>query len=198
MSKKIVFGLLIFTVVLMVPIIIVSLSNDEYTIKTEYGDRFIARYDSFEGESTVTYPDSSFYLYLNFRVSDDDFEGVKNTPELRVYRVKSDVVFNCGKGFERLSGDKIDNNAKVVETIKPVLFSSQAFFRQNIRYLLNSKSYCEEAKRIIKLVEDWDCSELSKYGLDSSKNNDKEYIEKYKQDAINALNDYEKQNNSHT
>ena len=198
MSKKIIVSLLILIAVLLMPILIVSLFNDEYTIKTEYGDRFNAKYDSFEGESTVTYPDSSFYLYLNFRVSDDDFVGINNTPELKVYRVKSDIVFNDGKVFERLSGDNIDNNAKVVETIKPVLFSSQAFFRQNIRYLLNSKSYCEEAKRIIKLVEDWDCSELSKYGLDSSKNNDKEYIEKYKQDAINALNDYEKQNNSHT
>ena len=169
-----------------------SMSDDNETIKTHYGDKFKVRrsYTFSETESTLYSTNSDMQIWVELGIYEDDFKGLAHTDDLTVYDVIGIVIFDNGEGFQELTIDNIDDNPDVAEVLKDNIMSEDGTFSWYLKLLLNSKQYRSEAKKIIDLVEKWDYDKLLEYGLDEeykltdeTENHIKERIYNYKRNA---------------
>lgn len=170
-----------------------SMSDDNETIKTEYGDKFKVRrgYTFSEVESDLYSTNSDMHIWIELGIYDDSFVGLAHTDDLTVYDVIGMVIFDDGDGFEELTEDNIDDNPDVAEVLKENIMSENGSFKSFLCLLLRSEKYQSEAKKIIDLVNDWDTKELVKYGLDETKNYEDWEKRSYMIDANTALREWE-------
>ncbi len=169
-----------------------SLSDDNETIKTEYGDKFKVRrsYTFSEVASDLYSTNSDMHIWIELGIYKDSFKGLAHTDDLTVYNVIGIVIFDDGGGFEELTEDNIDDNPDVAEVLKENIMSENGSFKSFLCLLLRSEKYQSEAKKIIDLVNDWDTKRLAEYGLDETKNYEDWKIN-YMVDANTALREWE-------
>ena len=165
-----------------------SMSDDNETIKTEYGDKFKVRrsYTFSEVASDLYSTNSDMHIWIELGIYKDSFKGLSHTDDLTVYNVIGIVIFDDGGGFEELTEDNIDDNPDVAEVLKENIMSENGSFKSFLCLLLRSEKYQSEAKKIIDLVNDWDTKRLAEYGLDETKNYEDWKIN-YMVDANTAL-----------
>ena len=169
-----------------------SMSDDNETIKTEYGDKFKVRrsYTFSEVASDLYSTNSDMHIWIELGIYKDSFKGLAHTDDLTVYNVIGIVIFDDGGGFEELTEDNIDDNPDVAEVLKDNIMSENGSFKSFLCLLLRSEKYQSEAKKIIDLVNDWDTKRLAEYGLDETKNYEDWKIN-YMVDANTALREWE-------
>ncbi|MBP1537858.1 MAG: hypothetical protein ILA17_08315 [Ruminococcus sp.] len=169
-----------------------SMSDDNETIKTEYGDKFKVRrsYTFSEVASDLYSTNSDMHIWIELGIYKDSFKGLAHTDDLTVYNVIGIVIFDDGGGFEELTEDNIDDNPDVAEVLKENIMSENGSFKSFLCLLLRSEKYQSEAKKIIDLVNDWDTKRLAEYGLDETKNYEDWKIN-YMVDANTALREWE-------
>lgn len=170
-----------------------SMSDDNETIKTEYGDKFKVRrsYTFSEVASDLYSTNSDMHIWVELGIYEDSFKGLAHTDDLTVYNVIGIVIFDDGGGFEELTEDNIDDNPDVAEVLKENIMSENGSFKSFLCLLLRSEKYQSEAKKIIDLVNDWDTKRLAEYGLDETKNYEDWEKRSYMIDANTALREWE-------
>ena len=170
-----------------------SMSDDNETIKTQYGDKFKVRrsYTFSEVASDLYSTNSDMHIWIELGIYKDSFKGLAHTDDLTVYNVIGIVIFDDGGGFEELTEDNIDDNPDVAEVLKENIMSENGSFKSFLCLLLRSEKYQSEAKKIIDLVNDWDTKELVKYGLDETKTCEDWRKTNYITDANTALKEWE-------
>lgn len=163
---------------------------NKYTIKTQYGDVFNVEYDDFKSKSIITSPDSKLYYTSSMdKIKKDDFIGLENTSGLKVYKVDGVAIFDDGEGFELLTNEKdVDSHPKAADVVLKHILSDSWFFQRNIKDFVNSRTYCEQGKKILELINSEDYSKLSDYGLTESTINDYQELNRIKQAAKVVLN----------
>ena len=188
LKKRIVISAtVVFLIVFLFPVWFVWVLGDvryTKTVKTEFGDKFKVTYDERKAESTVESTNSDMYIYVGDKIDKDDFVILYNTESLRVYSVESFVIFDYGDGFELFSDKNADDRSEVAEIVKDRLLSDHGFFKENIKNLLKSEKYHDEAQKVIQYIEHDDYDKLSAYGLSNDIKNDG-YTLKYIKIEIN-------------
>ena len=177
----------VFLIVFLFPVWFVWVLGDvryTKTVKTEFGDKFKVTYDERKAESTVESTNSDMYIYVGDKIDKDDFVILYNTESLRVYSVESFVIFDYGDGFELFSDKNADDRPEIAEIVKDRLLSDHGFFKENIKNLLKSEKYHDEAQKVIQYIEHDDYDKLSAYGLSNDIKNDG-YTLKYIKIEIN-------------
>ncbi len=173
-----------------------SMSDDNETIKTDYGDKFKVRrsYTFSEVASDLYSTNSDMHIWVELGIYDDSFKCLAHTDDLTIYDVIGFVIFDDGDGFEELTIDNIDDNPDVAEVLKDNIMSEDGSFSSYLKLLLNSKQYQSEALKIIDLVDKWDYDKLLEYGLDEkykltdeTEDYIKERIYNYKRKAKDAF-----------
>ena len=137
MSKGFKKGLLIFLTTISVIVVVfflilaIALSEDKYTVKTQYGDSFDVSYDGFRDKSILSDPNSRFYLTVNGKLSENDIKCLKKSSALKVYRIKDVSFFKDGNDFD-IFDEKTDKleHSDVVQVIKDNLHCSEAFYKR--------------------------------------------------------------------
>ncbi|MBQ9868720.1 MAG: hypothetical protein IJM32_03595 [Ruminococcus sp.] len=170
-----------------------SMSDDNETVKTEYGDKFKVRrsYTFSEVASDLYSTNSDMHIWIELGIYKDSFKGLAHTDDLTVYNVIGIVIFDDGGGFEELTEDNIDDNPDVAEVLKENIMSENGSFKSFLCLLLRSEKYQSEAKKIIDLVNDWDTKRLAEYGLDETKTCEDWRKTNYMADANTALREWE-------
>ena len=170
-----------------------SMSDDNETVKTEYGDKFKVRrsYTFSEVASDLYSTNSDMHIWIELGIYKDSFKGLAHTDDLTVYNVIGIVIFDDGGGFEELTEDNIDDNPDVAEVLKENIMSENGSFKSFLCLLLRSEKYQSEAKKIIDLVNDWDTKRLAEYGLDETKTCEDWRKKNYMADANTALREWE-------
>ena len=188
LKKRIVISAtVVFLIVFLFPLWFVWVLGDvryTKTVKTKFGDKFKVTYDERKAESTVESTNSDMYIYVGDKIDKDDFVILYNTESLRVYSVESFVIFDYGDGFELFSDKNADDRSEVAEIVKDRLLSDHGFFKENIKNLLKSEKYHDEAQKVIQYIEHDDYDKLSAYGLSNDIKNDG-YTLKYIKIEIN-------------
>jgi len=188
LKKRIVISAtVVFLIVFLFPVWFVWVLGDvryTKTVKTKFGDKFKVTYDERKAESTVESTNSDMYIYVGDKIDKDDFVILYNTESLRVYSVESFVIFDYGDGFELFSDKNADDRSEVAEIVKDRLLSDHGFFKENIKNLLKSEKYHDEAQKVIQYIEHDDYDKLSAYGLSNDIKNDG-YTLKYIKIEIN-------------
>ena len=177
----------VFLIVFLFPVWFVWVLGDvryTKTVQTKFGDKFTVTYDEIKAESTVESTNSDMYIYVGDKIDKDDFVILYNTESLRVYSVESFVIFDYGDGFELFSDKNADDRSEVAEIVKDRLLSDHGFFKENIKNLLKSEKYHDEAQKVIQYIEHDDYDKLSAYGLSNDIKNDG-YTLKYIKIEIN-------------
>ena len=177
----------VFLIVFLFPVWFVWILGDvryTKTVKTKFGDKFKVTYDERKAESMVESTNSDMYIYVGDKIDKDDFVILYNTESLRVYSVESFVIFDYGDGFELFSDKNADDRSEVAEIVKDRLLSDHGFFKENIKNLLKSEKYHDEAQKVIQYIEHDDYDKLSAYGLSNDIKNDG-YTLKYIKIEIN-------------
>lgn len=176
LKKRIVISAtVVFLIVFLFPVWFVWVLGDvryTKTVKTKFGDKFKVTYDERKAESTVESTNSDMYIYVGDKIDKDDFVILYNTESLRVYSVESFVIFDYGDGFELFSDKNADDRSEVAEIVKDRLLSDHGFFKENIKNLLKSEKYHDEAQKVIQYIEHDDYDKLSAYGLSNDIKND--------------------------
>ena len=170
-----------------------SMSDDNETIKTEYGDKFKVRrsYTFSEVASDLYSTNSDMHIWVELGIYEDSFVGLAHTDDLTVYDVIGMVIFDDGDGFEELTSESIDDKPEVAEIVKENVLSDKGSFNSYLHLLLYSQKYHDEAVKIIEYVNDWDTKRLAEYGLDETKNYEDWEIRNYMADANTALREWE-------
>ncbi len=170
-----------------------SMSDDNETIKTQYGDKFKVRrsYTFSEVASDLYSTNSDMHIWIELGIYKDSFKGLAHTDDLTVYNVIGIVIFDDGGGFEELTEDNIDDNPDVAEVLKENIMSENGSFKSFLCLLLRSEKYQSEAKKIIDLVNDWDTKRLAEYGLDETKTCEDWRKTHYMADANTAVREWE-------
>ena len=188
LKKRIVISAtVVFLIVFLFPVWFVWVLGDvryTKTVKTKFGDKFKVTYDERKAESMVESTNSDMYIYVGDKIDKDDFVILYNTESLRVYSVESFVIFDYGDGFELFSDKNADDRSEVAEIVKDRLLSDHGFFKENIKNLLKSEKYHDEAQKVIQYIEHDDYDKLSAYGLSNDIKNDG-YTLKYIKIEIN-------------
>ena len=188
LKKRIVFSAtVVFLIVFLFPVWFVWVLGDvryTKTVKTKFGDKFKVTYDERKAESMVESTNSDMYIYVGDKIDKDDFVILYNTESLRVYSVESFVIFDYGDGFELFSDKNADDRPEIAEIVKDRLLSDHGFFKENIKNLLKSEKYHDEAQKVIQYIEHDDYDKLSAYGLSNDIKNDG-YTLKYIKIEIN-------------
>ena len=188
LKKRIVISAtVVFLIVFLFPVWFVWVLGDvryTKTVKTRFGDKFKVTYDERKAESMVESTNSDMYIYVGDKIDKDDFVILYNTESLRVYSVESFVIFDYGDGFELFSDKNADDRSEVAEIVKDRLLSDHGFFKENIKNLLKSEKYHDEAQKVIQYIEHDDYDKLSAYGLSNDIKNDG-YTLKYIKIEIN-------------
>ena len=188
LKKRIVISAtVVFLIVFLFPVWFVWILGDvryTKTVKTKFGDKFKVTYDERKAESMVESTNSDMYIYVGDKIDKDDFVILYNTESLRVYSVESFVIFDYGDGFELFSDKNADDRSEVAEIVKDRLLSDHGFFKENIKNLLKSEKYHDEAQKVIQYIEHDDYDKLSAYGLSNDIKNDG-YTLKYIKIEIN-------------
>ena len=143
--------------------------SDKYNIKTDCSDTFCITYDSFEGESTVTY-----FILLD------------KTDSVTIYELNGSIIFNDGNGFEEFDGENIDEKPEVANRVKEVLLSDYSVYSSNFELFLKSRTYKQEADQIIEYIKHEKLDKLSQYGLTDDVINDRYTLDLIKE-SINNL-----------
>ena len=187
----IIFILITLAFSLLTAFIIDRFILNKHTIKTQYGDVFNVEYDDFKTKSIITSPDSKLYYTSSMdTIKKEDFIGLENTSTLKVYRFDGVAIFDDGEGFELLTDEKdIDSHPKVAEVVFKSILSDSWFFQRNIKDFVNSRTYCEEGKRVLDLLIAEDYGKLSDYGLTEETLNDYQELNRIKQAAKEAFNE---------
>ncbi len=176
LKKRIVISAtVVFLIVFLFPVWFVWVLGDvryTKTVKTKFGDKFKVTYDERKAESMVESTNSDMYIYVGDKIDKDDFVILYNTESLRVYSVESFVIFDYGDGFELFSDKNADDRSEVAEIVKDRLLSDHGFFKENIKNLLKSEKYHNEAQKVIQYIEHDDYDKLSAYGLSNDIKND--------------------------
>ena len=176
LKKRIVISAtVVFLIVFLFPVWFVWVLGDvryTKTVKTKFGDKFKVTYDERKAESTVESTNSDMYIYVGDKIDKDDFVILYNTESLRVYSVESFVIFDYGDGFELFNDKNADDRSEVAEIVKDRLLSDHGFFKENIKNLLKSEKYHDEAQKVIQYIEHDDYDKLSAYGLSNDIKND--------------------------
>lgn len=193
-KKIIIFILITLAFSLLTAFIIDRFILNKHTIKTQYGDVFNVEYDDFKTKSIITSPDSKLYYTSSMdTIKKEDFIGLENTSTLKVYRFDGVAIFDDGEGFELLTDEKdIDSHPKVAEVVFKSILSDSWFFQRNIKDFVNSRTYCEQSKRILELIKTEEYSKLSDYGLTEKTINDSQELNKIKQAAEEAAGEKKK------
>ena len=182
LKKRIVISAtVVFLIVFLFPVWFVWVLGDvryTKTVKTKFGDKFKVTYDERKAESMVESTNSDMYI------DKDDFVILYNAESLRVYSVESFVIFDYGDGFELFSDKNADDRPEIAEIVKDRLLSDHGFFKENIKNLLKSEKYHDEAQKVIQYIEHDDYDKLSAYGLSNDIKNDG-YTLKYIKIEIN-------------
>ena len=188
LKKRIVISAtVVFLIVFLFPVWFVWVLGDvryTKTVKTRFGDKFKVTYDERKAESMVESTNSDMYIYVGDKIDKDDFVILYNTESLRVYSVESFVIFDYGDGFELFSDKNAYDRSEVAEIVKDRLLSDHGFFKENIKNLLKSEKYHDEAQKVIQYIEHDDYDKLSAYGLSNDIKNDG-YTLKYIKIEIN-------------
>lgn len=189
-KKIIIFVLIILMISMLIAFVIDRFIFNKYTIKTQYGDVFNVEYDDFKSKSIITSPDSKLYYTSSMdKIKKDDFIGLENTSGLKVYKVDGVAIFDDGEGFELLTNEKdVDSHPKAADVVLKHILSDSWFFQRNIKDFVNSRTYCEQGKKILELINSEDYSKLSDYGLTESTINDYQELNRIKQAAKEVLN----------
>ena len=171
-----------------------SMSDDNETIKTEYGDKFKVRrsYTFSEVASDLYSTNSDMHIWVELGIYDDSFKCLAHTDDLTVYDVIGFVIFDDGDGFEELTEDNINDNPDVAEVLKDNIMSEDSSFSSYLSLLLNSKQYRREAKKIIDLIDAWDTEKLAEYGYDDTRTHEDWWKRDYKVDANSVLEKWKK------
>ena len=176
LKKRIVISAtVVFLIVFLFPVWFVWVLGDvryTKTVKTKFGDKFKVTYDERKAESMVESTNSDMYIYVGDKIDKDDFVILYNAESLRVYSVESFVIFDYGDGFELFSDKNADDRSEVAEIVKDRLLSDHGFFKENIKNLLKSEKYYDEALKVIQYIEHDDYDKLSAYGLSNDIKND--------------------------
>ena len=190
----IIFVLIILMISMLIAFVIDRFIFNKHTIKTQYGDVFNVEYDDFKTKSIITSPDSKLYYTSSMdTIKKEDFIGLENTSTLKVYRFDGVAIFDDGEGFELLTDEKdIDSHPKVAEVVFKSILSDSWFFQRNIKDFVNSRTYCEEGKRVLDLLIAEDYGKLSDYGLTEKTINDSQELNKIKQAAEEAAGEKKK------
>ena len=188
LKKRIVISAtVVFLIVFLFPVWFVWVLGDvryTKTVKTKFGDKFKVTYDERKAESMVESTNSDMYIYVGDKIDKDDFVILYNAESLRVYSVESFVIFDYGDGFELFSDKNADDRPEIAEIVKDRLLSDHGFFKENIKNLLKSEKYHDEAQKVIQYIEHDDYDKLSAYGLSNDIKNDG-YTLKYIKIEIN-------------
>ena len=70
------------------------------------------------------------------------------------------------------SDKNADDRSEVAEIVKDRLLSDHGFFKENIKNLLKSEKYHDEAQKVIQYIEHDEYDKLSAYGLSNDIKND--------------------------
>ena len=164
---------------------------NDYTIKTKYGDEFKISFDSFMVKGTVTpindqNTQSYFYTVVEFKPSKDDFVGLKHTSELTVYKFGGDTIFKDKDGWHFFTVDNARKYPEVAQAVMKNLLSSTWYFSENIKPLLRSREYRDEARKVIKLIKAKRYDELMDYGLSEKNLEDKDFLDSLHREAVSA------------
>ena len=98
MKKKIKGLIKAIIICLIIGIIIYSCSDRRYKIKTEYGDVFNARCDSWGPDASISNLEHNFEISFDYIGSEKDLTAVCDTEYFRCYRLKNVKVdlYICG------------------------------------------------------------------------------------------------------
>ncbi len=190
----IIFVLIILMISMLIAFVIDRFIFNKHTIKTQYGDVFNVEYDDFKSESIITSPDSKLYFTSSMdKIKKDDFIGLENTSGLKVYKVDGVAIFDDGEGFELLTDEKdVDSHPGAAKVVLKNILSDSWLFQRNIKDFVNSRTYCEQSKRILELINAEAYSKLSDYGLTEKTINDSQELNKIKQAAKEAAGEKKK------
>ena len=187
--------ILVFTLIVLVfsvciTLIINSVLSNKRIIKTKYGDTFTVEYDDFKSKSIITSPDSKLYYTSSMdKIENEDFIDLEYSSGLKVYKFDGVAIFDDGEGFELLTNEKdVDSHPKAADVVLKYILSDSWFFQRNIKDFVNSRTYCEQGKKILELINSEDYSKLSDYGLTESTINDYQELNRIKQAAKEVLN----------
>ena len=187
--------ILVFTLIVLVfsvciTLIINSVLSNKRIIKTKYGDTFTVEYDDFKSKSIITSPDSKLYYTSSMKkIKNEDFIDLEYSSSLKVYKFDGVAIFDDGEGFELLTNEKdVDSHPKAADVVLKYILSDSWFFQRNIKDFVNSRTYCEQGKKILELINSEDYSKLSDYGLTESTINDYQELNRIKQAAKEVLN----------
>ena len=139
----------------------------DYTIETEYGDRFSVFFYGFSQESTLYEEHNvSERIVVKYRITEDDIKGLCNDPDLTAYKVDGRVLYDCGNGFSVFDG-KLETNAQLTQVIKQNLLSDFRFFKKNTPFFLDNEKYKGEINDMLSKLIANEYDELIKYGLNT-------------------------------
>ena len=188
-KKCIIFALIILTIFMLIAFIIGRFIFNKHTIKTKYGDTFTVEYDDFKSKSIITSPDSKLYYTSSMdKIENEDFIDLEYSSGLKVYKFDGVAIFDDGEGFELLTNEKdVDSHPKAAKVVLKNILSDSWFFQRNIKDFVNSRTYCEQGKKILELINSEDYSKLSDYGLTESTINDYQELNRIKQAAKEAV-----------
>ena len=160
----------------------------ESNVKTEYGDIFNLSFDSYKITTIVQHSESDFYLVFDRKIDGHDIIGIKNSPDLKVYRLDDVIFYDNGNGFIQFDGN-LSTNTIITDLVKSNLLVSYSFFKNNIDYFYSNSIYKTEIKSMLNSICSKQYTELSCYGLteETIKNtSEMEHIEQLAQILLNS------------
>lgn len=184
--KKIIKKILIFTILCsIIGITIDIFSDDNYKIKTEYGDVFIASCDSWGETAFISNSEHNFDLSISFIGSEKDLMSICDTEYFRCYRLKNakEDFYICGLkpngDYFWISPDEDKAptffKEKYSEDFKKVFLTDKHIMEITLPYM--DSIYHNEFINMAKKLVSGDFEDLDKYGLTEEMINDKNSLE---------------------
>ena len=177
-SKKIL--LVVSIVILLIPVglyvfiqYVFDYSNEQYTVKAEYGDQFDVEYDGYKCRSNIFSSESEFSLTVNGKINKEDFIGLIHTDSVTMYELDGLFIFNNGGGFKEFTYESVNSVPDVAEMVKSRLLTSYDIYVNNIDYFFKNSKYKAEIEHMIENIQKDKYEELSQYGLTEDVINDR-------------------------
>jgi hypothetical protein len=152
-------------------------SFETKTIETEYGDKFSIIYDDYMHKWSIN-DNSRFHLTFKHDITEADFVGIWNTPELKSYILADGIIIfrradsegdkgvdeGFDEGFKKFDGN-FSENEDMIPVVRSVLFRNSYLLETYLPYFF--EKFPTETQKALQNFTEKEYELLSEYGLTS-------------------------------